>query len=185
MKIQERFKMSLVLETSQTTRPTRARSFNEIQKAPLWMRALTPILGQKLTPNETEYDELVKAVSEGDRLMDDYVEWMFASNPKLAKQKFDQALQQGLDSVENCPDALHLLFQKIERVPTWLDRQLLNDALTFIHSAGIDANHVLRDSALMGGYLLSGFNRALILTGALNQDALYGSWWIGALRCWF
>ncbi|MBC7750459.1 MAG: DUF2236 domain-containing protein [Candidatus Saccharibacteria bacterium] len=168
---------------TKASRPNRARSFAEIRKAPLWMKALTPILGQELTPNETEYDELVKAVSEGDVLMDNYVAWMFASNPKLAKQKFDQALQHGLDSVEDCPDALRVLFQEIERVPAWLDRQLLNDALAFIHSAGKDANHVLRDAALMGGYLLSGFNRALILTGALNQDASKriaetSKWWM-------
>jgi hypothetical protein len=177
--------MSIIPESSSTatTRPTRAKSFAEVQKAPLWMKALTPILGQGLTPNSIEYDALVKAVSEGDVLMDDYVAWMFSSNPQLAKQKFDQALQQGLDSVEECPDPLRLLFQEVERVPAWLDRQLLNDALVFIHSAGKDANHVLRDAALMGGYLLSGFNRALIMTGALNQDASKrmaetSKWWM-------
>jgi hypothetical protein len=164
-------------------KPTRAKSFAQIQKVPLWMKALKPILGQELTPNETEYDELVAAVSEGDVLMDGYVAWMYASNPKLAKQQFDQALQNGLDGIVDCPDALRTLFREVEREPLWLDHQLLNDALVFIHSAGKDANHVLRDAALMGGYLLSGFNRALILTGALNQDASKriaetSKWWM-------
>jgi hypothetical protein len=43
--------------------------------------------------------------------------------------------------------------------------------------------YVLRDLALMGGYLLSGFNQALVMTGALNKDASLriaetGQWWI-------
>jgi hypothetical protein len=185
MKIQVKLNMSMIQESSQTatSRPTRAKSFAEVQRAPLWMKSLTPIFGQGLTPSETEYDELVAAVSEGDVLMDDYVTYMFSSNPKLAKRQFDQALQHGLDSVDDCPDALRRLFQDVERVPAWLDRQLLNDALAFIHSAGNDANHVLRDATLMGGYLLSGFNRALIMTGALNQDASKrmaetSKWWM-------
>ena len=45
------------------------------------------------------------------------------------------------------------------------------------------APYVLRDLALMGGYLLSGFNQSLVLTGALNQGASRriaetGKWWV-------
>ncbi len=164
-------------------KPLRAKSFEDTQKIPLWMEVVSPLLGQRFTPSKTEYDELVKSVSEGDVLMDDYVKWMFSTNPKIAKQKFDQALHKGLDSVEDCPDELRRFFEGVEQTPAWVDRQLLHDALTFIHSSGIEANYVLRDSALMGGYLLSGFNRALIMTGALNQDASKriaetSKWWM-------
>ncbi len=176
--------MSVVKESPRNTpKPARAKPFAEIHKIPFWKKVASPIFGQRFTPSKSEYDELVAAVSEGDVLMDEYVAWMFATNPKVAKQKFDQALKQGVSSVEDCPDALRRLFEDVERVPAWLDRQLLKDALSFIHSSGIEANYVLRDAALMGGYLLSGFNRALIMTGALNQDASKriaetSKWWI-------
>ncbi len=47
----------------------------------------------------------------------------------------------------------------------------------------MNAVYVLRDLALMGGYLLSGLNQALIMTGALNKDAAKrfaetSKWWM-------
>ena len=163
--------------------PTRAKSFAETQNTPKWAKALRPLLGQEFTPNRQEYQAIVDALSEGDALMDDYITWMFATNPKIAKQKYDQALQDGIDSVEDCPEQLRQVFAHYEKTPEWLDRDLINDAIAFIHGAGNDGVHVLRDAALMGGYLLPGFNHALVLTGALNQDASKrfaetAKWWM-------
>lgn len=163
--------------------PTRAKSFAETQKKPAWIKALGPILGQNFTPNQQEYQTLVGALTEGDALMDDYIEWMFATNPKTAKQKYDQALHHGIDSVEDCPEQLRKVFTHYEKIPEWLDRDLIHDAIAYIHGAGNDGVHVLRDAALMGGYLLSGFNHALVMTGALNQDASKrfaetAKWWM-------
>lgn len=163
--------------------PTRAKSLADAQHQPMWLKMLRPILGQNATPTAHEYQQLIADVYRGDPLMDDYVAWMFANSPRTGKQMFDQALHHGLNSVENCPDALRHLFQEIEKTPDWLDRQLLNDAVTFIQGTGESASHVLRDAALMGGYLLSGFNHALIMTGALNKDASKrfaetAKWWM-------
>lgn len=163
--------------------PTRAKSFAEIQKKPAWIKALGPILGQDFIPDQQEYQAIVGALTEGDTLMDDYIAWMFATNPKTAKQKYDQALHHGIDSVEDCPEQLRQVFAHYEKTPEWLDRDLINDGIAFIHGAGNDGVHVLRDAALMGGYLLPGFNHALIMTGALNQDASKrfaetAKWWM-------
>ncbi len=163
--------------------PTRAKSFAETQKKPAWIKALGPIIGQNFIPDQQEYQTLVDALTEGDALMDDYIEWMFATNPKAAKQKYDQALHHGIDSVEDCPEQLRKVFAHYEKTPEWLDRNLINDAIAYIHGAGNDGVHVLRDAALMGGYLLSGFNHALVMTGALNQDASKrfaetAKWWM-------
>ena len=163
--------------------PTRAKSFAETQKTPKWAKAFRPLLKQDVAPSKQEYQAIVGALSLGDELMDDYIAWMFASNPKVAKQKYDQALHHGIESVENCPEQLRKIFAHFDNTPRWLDRELINDAIAFIHSAGNDGVHVLRDAALMGGYLLPGFNHALVLTGALNQDASKrfaetAKWWM-------
>lgn len=124
---------------------------------------------------------LVDGLWHGDPLMDDFVEWMFANNPKVAKKQFEQALNQGIEAVENCPEPLQKLFKSIEP-PSWLQPDELDKAVVAMQRMGESANLVLRDLALMGGYLMSGFNQALVLTGALTKGAdkrllETGQWW--------
>jgi hypothetical protein len=108
---------------------------------------------------------------EGDEPMDRLVDWMFAGNPREARVLMERAINEGIASVPEAPAALRDFFAIIEREPEWLDRKLLEEGVSFIHRTGLAGPYVLRDFALMGGYLLSGFNKALILTGALNKSA--------------
>ena len=165
------------------SRPHRAESFSESQQTAFRLKLLQPLLGRRLAPNQREYRALISGLMTGDTVMDEFVEWMFNTNPKNGKQKFDQALHHGLHTVKDCPESLSKLFHHLEQTPAWVDAGLIDDAITFIHGTGTYANYVLRDAALMGGYLLSGFNQALVLTGALNKGApkrvgeTY-KWWI-------
>lgn len=161
--------------------PKRARPFDKTQApTPLLLRLL---LGRDLAPSRAEYDDVVAALWQGDSAMDSLVDWMMDFGPSEARQLLEQALSQGIDRVKDCPQPLHEFFQIIDREPTWLDHSLLADAVRFIHGTGDTANYVLRDLALMGGYLLSGFNQSLVMTGALNKGASRrvaetGKWWM-------
>ena len=93
---------------------------------------------------------LVDGLWHGDPLMDDFVAWMFANNPKVAKKQFEQALNQGIESVEDCPEPLQKLFKSIEP-PSWLQPEELDKAVVAMQRMGESANLVLRDLALMGG----------------------------------
>ena len=161
--------------------PTRARSFENTQiHTPRWLRL---ILGRGLSPSYPEYQRVLAALHQGDQPMDDLVEWMMKSGARDAKALFEQALQQGYHSIPDCPAPLREFFQQVEQLPAWLDQQLLADGVRFIHGTGTTATYVLRDLALMGGYLLSGFNQSLVMTGALNNGtsrriAETGQWWI-------
>lgn len=161
--------------------PHRARPFDKAHiETPLWQRYL---FGRDLSPNRSEYEAVVSACWDGDQAMDELVEWMYELGPSKSRALFTQALEKGLNTVQDAPAPLVKFFNLIETKPSWLDPQLLEDAVHFIHGTGMAAPYVLRDLALMGGYLLSGFNHVLVMTGALNKDASLriaetGQWWI-------
>jgi hypothetical protein len=141
------------------------------------------VVGRDIAPTEAEWRTMVDALWDGDKPMDDLVEWMFSANPREARALIDRALEQGIASIPDAPPPLRDFFAIVDRDPAWLDRGLMEDGVRFIHRTGLAGPYVLRDFALMGGYLLSGFNKALVLTGALNKGATQriaetGKWWI-------
>jgi len=147
------------------------------------VKALSFLVGRDLRPSLDEYQAITRDLNAGDPLMDDYVVWMFGHDPKRGKQMFDMALHEGIAAVTDAPEALVALFGTVEQDPVWLDRDMLECAVAFIHSTGNNSQLVLRDLALMGGYLLSGFNQALVMTGALTKGsskrmAETYKWWI-------
>ena len=147
--------------------PKRARPFAKAHKHIPWV--LKMFLGRELSPSRDEYDRVVDALWDGDLEMDALVEWMYDSDTTTARKMFRQAMEQGVDSIANAPEPLRHFFNVIEKTPAWLDKDLLNEGMLFIHGTGLASTYVLRDLALMGGYLLSGFNQSLVMTGALNR----------------
>lgn len=161
--------------------PRRALHYaNRPMRVPVWMRLA---LGRDPAPSPEEWSAMTAALMEGDPAMDALVDWMFAFGPREARQLFNQALEKGIASVPDAPAPLRDFFAVIDAVPDWVDWQLLDDGVRFSHRMGLAGPYILRDLALMGGYLLSGFNRALVLTGALNKGAAQriaetGKWWM-------
>lgn len=161
--------------------PGRARPFNKAKiKTAAWQKLL---LGRDLSPSREEYDTVVGALWEGDTAMDTLVDWMYEIGAGPSRKLFQQAVAHGVDSIPEAPQPLKGFFAIVDKDPAWLDRKLLQEGVTFIHGIGLAGPYVLRDLALMGGYLLSGFNHVLIMTGALNKDtslriAETGQWWV-------
>lgn len=159
--------------------PQRVRPFSQTRiNTSAWQRWL---LGRDPSPSRAEYDAVVAALDYGDPAMDTLVEWM--SEYPDARRLFRQAVEHGVDSIPDAPQPLRDFFRVVETDPTWLNRDLLAEGVDFIQRVGMSGPYVLRDLALMGGYLLSGFNQALVMTGALNKDASLriaetGQWWI-------
>lgn len=161
--------------------PGRARPFEKARiKTPAWQRLL---LGRDLSPSRAEYDAVVGACWEGDPAMDTLVDWMYSAGAGTARKLFQQAVTQGVDSIPDAPQPLLDFFRAVETPPVWLEPALIDEGVRFIHRIGLAGPYVLRDLALMGGYLLSGFNHVLVMTGALNKDtslriAETGQWWV-------
>ncbi|KGD65363.1 hypothetical protein Y5S_01256 [Alcanivorax nanhaiticus] len=161
--------------------PGRVRPFEKTQQpTPLLLKTL---LGRDLAPSREEFDGVVGALWVGDPEMDALVDWMMEYGAREARGKFELAINEGLAAVKDCPEPLRVFIRKVEKRPSWVDFDLINEGARFIHSTGMTAPYVLRDLALMGGYLLSGFNQSLVLTGALNKGASQrvaetGKWWV-------
>lgn len=161
--------------------PRRALHYRDRRpNVPGWLRLA---LGRDPSPSTAEWSQMVAALMEGDPAMDRCVEWMFAHGAREGRALFYQALEQGIDAVPDAPAPLRAFFEEIERLPDWVDPELLAEGARFHHRIGLAGPYILRDLALMGGYLLSGFNQALVLTGALNKGASQriaetGKWWM-------
>jgi hypothetical protein len=167
--------------TRSITIPHRAKPFQQNQS--LLPVLLEKLLHKNITLSATQYQALIDGLWQGDQPMDTLVDWLFECDTKQRKQLFEQALHLGIDSIDPCPDALKQFFGLIDSTPAWVDQQKLDHAIGFMHAVGLEANYVLRDVALMGGYLLSGFNQALVMTGALNKGAAQrlaetSRWWM-------
>lgn len=122
-------------------------------------------------PTPQEWQELGEALNHGDEAADRMVDWMYAAGMQTAHPLFERALNQGIASIPDAPAALREFFAVCERRPEWLDEKLLQQGAEVFQQAGMSSYYVLRDLALMGGYQAAGFNKTLILTGALQGRA--------------
>ncbi|MCK5874833.1 MAG: DUF2236 domain-containing protein [Alcanivoracaceae bacterium] len=161
--------------------PRRVRPFEgtQLRRTPF----MKLMMGRDPSPTRDEYNEMVAALWQGDAPMDALLDWMYEIGPREGRKLYEQALERGIDSIADAPKPLRDFFRMIERTPSWVDHALIEDGVSFIHRTGLAGPYVLRDFALMGGYLLSGFNHALVMTGALNKGAAQriaetGKWWV-------
>lgn len=162
--------------------PTRLASFQKMQEHNWVSHLLNRICPQAVQPNIQEYQNIQTALMTGDRQMDPVIDWVM-ENPKKNRQAFETALFQGLDALKQREPVLENFFHHIEQKPTWLSDEKLTHAIEFTHRLGDTHGFVLRDLALMLGYLYPGLNQPLIMTGALSKPgnlrlAETTKWWL-------
>jgi hypothetical protein len=97
---------------------------------------------------------------------------------------FEQALAQGIDALDNPPEALTEFFAGVDATPYWVDFERIDRGARAIARTGLLGMFPLGDMALMGGYLASRAVKTLVGTGDLEVAAARrlaetGSWWIG------
>ena len=127
------------------------------------------LLGSDPQPTDAQVEELKRYILMGDRLADAVVE-MYKSLPAGQGRKLlDQALEQGIDSIAEPPQALVELFAQVDHEPIWLDRDKLKLACDVSRRVGPSGELVLRNLALMGGYLGAAAAKPLVFTGQLDR----------------
>lgn len=161
--------------------PSRVRPFNKTQiNTPFWLKQ---ILGRDLAPNQYEYERVIEALNYGDNAMDRLITWIFEADSTHRKQLVNLAITTGDQGLRDYPEEIQRFFATLEQPPNWIDMDLLEEGIEFVNGVGSAAGYVLRDLALMGGYMLSGFNQTLLMTGALNKGtskriAETAKWWL-------
>jgi hypothetical protein len=160
-----------------------ARHGQNIERARMIGKRLRRVLGRGVDPDEAEWQRLCQALMRGDKPMDKLVAWMSTEGAGRGRAQFEQALEHGIDTVPDAPDLLREFFGLYDRVPDWVDENLLEHGAQIGRMCGNIGAYVLRDGALMGGYQAPGFNRVLVMTGALSKGpakrlAETSEWWL-------
>jgi len=133
-------------------------------------------------PSRALWRDIGLALMQGDPPADRLVAWMQANGLARQRERFEQALEHGIETVKDAPGPLRDFFALVDTRPPWVSERLLREALPIIHRGGIDYFYVGRDLALMGGYQASAFNKTLLITGALQKGptrrvAETSTWW--------
>jgi hypothetical protein len=161
-----------------------ARHGQDFERARLIGKRLRRLLGWgQVDPDAAEWQRLGEALMRGDPQMDAIVAWMGSELPGVGRKMFETALEAGIDAVPDAPDVLRVFFESVETPPNWVDERLLERGGQICRMCGNLGAYVLRDGALMGGYQAPGFNRVLVLTGALAKGpakrlAETSEWWL-------
>ncbi len=118
----------------------------------------------------------------GDPLADALVEEMRSA--RTGRRLFDRALEDGLASLDDPPEALVQFFEQVEAVPGWVDPAKLDLAARAMTRTGLLGVYgALPDIALIGGYLASRPDKVLVRAGDLQRKAPArlaetANWWI-------
>jgi hypothetical protein len=131
--------------------------------------ALRLVVRGDAEPTPERWREIGEALMHGDQPMDRLVAWMYGIGMAQAQPLFEQALERGIDSVQDAPAPLRDFFALVDRRPDWVDMHQVAEGAKVTDRGGLDYFFVDRDLALMGGYQASAFNKTLLLTGALEK----------------
>lgn len=130
-----------------------------------FMRGVSP-------PTEAHVDALGEALLRGDPLADAWVEFAAEHlSHQRAQEWVERAINHGIDRLYQPPESLIALFEDLERVPLWLDDDLLDLARRTVRRSGPVGNWLLVNVALMGGYRYEGVIQPLLMTGRLTDYA--------------
>lgn len=152
--------------------PNRHQSYEKSCKRAAKFRWL--VKGGTALP-EDRWLALGEGLNEGDPLADAVVEWLHDYGVKEGRVLIEKVIARGVDSLTADEQAnaapLMAFMANAEERPEWL-----NDDLLALGSRVLDRVHpvsyyVLRDAALMAGYLSSDLNKPLLMTGALKGGA--------------
>jgi hypothetical protein len=153
----------------QSELPDRAVSYRVARRKWLPDFVARRLFGAPLAPRPEEWAAVRDALWRGDPPMDELVSWMLEQAPRRAL--FERALTQGLASIEDPPAPLARFFAQLDAAPAWLERRLVEDGARAAQQVGMAGFYVLRDLALMGGYVyFNSMNQTLVATGALSKD---------------
>lgn len=108
-----------------------------------------------------EQDELGARLADAIRLR--------AGEPgRVSMPQFKKALESGIAAVPDAPPALRAFFEEVEREPEWLDRELVEEGAQVYRRFGQNAQDVLLQLSLVGGYRFGGPTDLLVETGGLT-----------------
>lgn len=104
-----------------------------------------------------------------------------------ASKEIEQYIRNGVSENDNVPESVKQLFQQTQRIPDWLDYDLIKSGAELCMRSNLDSLISLRDYCLIGGYDYAYLNKPLIATEALKKGAVKRlsetlDFWVNATR---
>ena len=120
-------------------------------------------------PNVEEAGKFVPYFYKVDDLADAVIE-EHCKNPKTFIQDIDQIISSILKTNnEGLSSSVLNLKNQVTKLPSWLDKELLNMGCEVCNISGKSGLIILRNYSLMTGYMSAAINKPLIATGALKK----------------
>ena len=92
--------------------------------------------------------------------------------PAQGMRLFGQALEHGIDQVNDAPAELRALFAQVEQIPDWVDHDLLYVGSKTLARYTLLQSLMLQSVSLMAGYAVPALAQPLIDTGALTDSVV-------------
>ncbi|WP_408898437.1 oxygenase MpaB family protein [Nocardioides sp. R1-1] len=148
--------------------PTRFRAGGERNRR--LGRALK-VVGRVHDVDEALLDRIGRAMFERDELgarLADAIRLRGDAPGRVRMDQFRRALEGGLAAVPDAPPALAEFMTAVETDPAWLDRDLVEEGARVFRRLGQNAQDVLLQLSLVGGYRFGGPTDLLVATGGLT-----------------
>ncbi|MFZ5724526.1 MAG: oxygenase MpaB family protein [Pseudomonadota bacterium] len=138
-------------------------------------------------PSQEQLEQFLGFLQAGDPLADAVVAWMHATGVRQGRALVARASETGIASIPDAPEPLRAFFEQVERVPLWVDREKLDLACDVHRRTGPMAELVLRNVALMGGYVAAAATKPLAFTAQLDKSTARrlvetGKYWVEVTR---
>lgn len=104
-----------------------------------------------------------------------------------ASREIEHYIRNGVSETDTVPESVKKLFSQTQKVPDWLDYNLLKSGAELCMRSNLDSLISLRDYCLIGGYDYAYLNKPLIVTEALKKGAVKRlsetlDFWVNATR---
>lgn len=118
---------------------------------------------EKFSQNFYHVDEI------GDEVVKDVY---FTKKYSEASREIENYIRNGISDHDDVQDSVKTLFMQTQRIPDWLDYDLLKSGAELCMRSNLDSLISLRDYCLIGGYDYAYLNKPLIVTEALKKGAV-------------
>ncbi|MBV8327950.1 MAG: DUF2236 domain-containing protein [Chryseobacterium sp.] len=123
-----------------------------------------------------------------DEAGDDVVKEVYCTkNFQEASREIEHYIRNGVTETDAVPESVKKLFFQTQKIPGWLNRDLLKSGAELCMRSNLDSLISLRDYCLIGGYDYAYLNKPLIATEALKKGAVKRlsetlDFWVNATR---
>lgn len=141
----------------------------------------------RVAPSPAQWAQLGAGLLRGDAPADALASWLRGTDSQTGWALFGQALEQGIDSLDEPPAPLKAFFTLVEARPAWVRDELLVEGARVCALGGLAGMRTLLVTGLLVGYQLAAVNQTLLATGALEKGAARRiaettQWWADVTR---